>query len=54
MRDCLAGARVLINEDVPEVIRRRRQDIYKYVNFLKEKGINATQKGDAVLFNNTF
>lgn len=49
----LPGARVFINEDIPETMKRRRQDIYKYVNFLNEQGIEATQKGDGVRFNNT-
>lgn len=48
------GVRVFINEDLPESIKRRRSDIYKYVCFLKEKGINAVQRGDGVFFNDTF
>lgn len=47
----LSGARVYITEDLPESIKRKRQDIFKYVAFLKEKGIDATQKGECVIFN---
>lgn len=47
------GARVFINEDILEPTKRRRTDMYKYVCFLKEKGISAVQKGDGVIFNNT-
>lgn len=47
------GARIFINEDIPEPIKRRRSDVFKYVDFLKKKGIQATQKGDGVIFNNT-
>lgn len=39
----LPGARIFINEDIPETIKRRRSDIYKYIQFLKEKGVQATQ-----------
>lgn len=49
----LPGARVFVSEDLPESIRRKRQDMFKYVNFLKEKGIKASQKGDGVMFNGT-
>lgn len=45
----LPGARIYINEDVPEGIKRRKSDIFKYVEFLKEKGITAIQKGENVL-----
>lgn len=47
------GARIFISEDVPESIKRRRSDVFKYVDFLRKKGIQATHKGDAVIFNNT-
>lgn len=47
------GARVFVNEDIPEPTKRRRTDIYKYVCFLREKGITAVQKGDGVIFNDT-
>lgn len=49
----LPGARVYITEDLPESIKRRRQDIHKYVAFLKELGIDAMQKRDCVIFNGT-
>lgn len=45
----LPGARIFINEDIPDDIKRRRSDVYKYVEFLKEKNITAQQKGDSVL-----
>lgn len=47
------GSRIFINEDIPENIKRRRSDVYKYVDFLRTKGIKAIQKGDAVIFNNS-
>lgn len=45
----LPGARIFVNEDIPDDIKRRRSDVYKYVEFLREKNIIAQQKGDSVL-----
>lgn len=45
----LPGSRVYINEDVPEGAKRRKADAYKYVEYLKEKGVKAVQKGENVL-----
>lgn len=47
------GGRIYINEDIPEDVKRRRADVFKYVNYMYEKGHNIVQKGDCVLLNNT-
>lgn len=47
------GGRIYINEDIPEDVKRRRADVFKYVNYMREKGYNIIQKGDSVVLNNT-
>lgn len=47
------GGRIYVNEDVPEDVKRRRADVYKYVNYMNENGHTITQKGDSVILNNT-
>lgn len=47
------GGRIYINEDIPEDVKRRRADVFKYVNYMSEKGYNIVQKGDSVVLNNT-
>lgn len=47
------GGRIYINEDIPEDVKRRRADVFKYVDYMYEKGYNVVQKGDSVLLNNT-
>lgn len=43
------GKRIFLNEDLPDEAKRKISDVHKYVNFLKKKNINATQKGDSVI-----
>lgn len=37
------GARVFINEDIPELTKRKSSDIYRHVCFLRGKGISTVQ-----------
>lgn len=36
---------------MPDEAKRRTSDVHKYVNFLKSKNINASQKGDTAIIN---
>lgn len=42
-----------VNEDISEDIKRRRADVFKYVNYMAKKRYNIVQKGDSVILNNT-
>lgn len=46
------GKPYYINDDVPEAVKRRRNDIHKYILFLREKGQNAEKAGEDVIINN--
>lgn len=48
------GHRIFVNEDISEESKRKRADIRKYGVFLREKGINATQKGEGIIINDTY
>lgn len=45
------GKPYYINDDVPEAVKRRRNDIHKYVLFLREKGQTAEKAGEDVIIN---
>lgn len=45
------GKPYYINDDVPEAVKRRRNDIHKYVMFLREKKQTAEKAGEDVIIN---
>lgn len=47
------GGKIYVNEDLPDEIKRRRADVYKYVQYMLEKGYNISQRGDSVQINKT-
>lgn len=46
------GKRIYVNEDIPEEVKRRRADVFKYCSYMTESGYNISQKGDSVVLNN--
>lgn len=45
------GRNYFLNEVLPEEVRRHKNDMYKYVNYLRERGQTASKIGDDVLLN---
>lgn len=38
-----------LNEDLPDIIKRRKNDLYKYVNYLRDRGHKANKIGDDII-----
>lgn len=47
------GGKIYVNNDLPNEIKRRRADVYKYVQYMSGEGNTITQKGDSLQINNT-
>lgn len=47
------GNAYYINEDLPETIRRRKNDIYKYIKYMERRGHTVTRAGDDIVLDGT-
>lgn len=45
------GRLYYVNEDLPDVIKRRKSDLLKYVNYLRRQGQTAQKVGDDIIVN---
>lgn len=47
------GNAYYINEDLPPSIKRRKNDIYKYIKYMERRGHNVTRAGDDIVLDGT-